>query len=109
VALIYVNNDFGKGGRDALKKALAAGREGGGRHLHRPGQVDFSAAGAAAKQSNADVVFVYTNEEESARAAARVAQAGLDQADRRRDHAGRPEGDRAGRRRGQRRHRATWA
>ena len=32
------------------------------------GQVDFSAPVLKAKQSNADVLFVYTNEEESARA-----------------------------------------
>ena len=32
------------------------------------GQVDFSAAVLKAKQSNADAVFVYINEEESARA-----------------------------------------
>ena len=33
-----------------------------------PGQVDFSSAVLKAKQSNADALFVYTNEEESARA-----------------------------------------
>ena len=56
-----------------------------------------------AKQSNADALFVYTNEEESARALRELRKQGYDQADRRRDHADRPEGDRAGRRRRQRR------
>ena len=68
--MIFVNNDFGKGGRDSFAKALeAAGRQGRRRHLHRAGPGRLLGAGAAsAKQSNADVIFVYTNEEESARA-----------------------------------------
>src|SRR4029079_15561520 len=68
VAVIFVNNDFGKGGRDAFVKAATAA------HLTvtadistEAGQLDFSAAVLKAKQSNADAVFVYTNEEESAR------------------------------------------
>ncbi len=69
VAVIYVNNDFGKGGRDAITKALEAG---GAKVVAdistESGQVDFSAAVLKAKAANADVLFVYTNEEESARA-----------------------------------------
>jgi branched-chain amino acid transport system substrate-binding protein len=69
VALIWVNNDFGKGGRDALAKALQAGGLGVAADISTdPGQLDFSAAVLKAKQSSADAVFVYTNEEESARA-----------------------------------------
>ena len=69
LAVIYVNNDFGKGGRDAIAKSL----EGSATKIVADistdsGQVDFSAAVLKAKQSNADAVFVYTNEEESARA-----------------------------------------
>lgn len=69
LAVIYVNNDFGKGGRDTLNKLL----EGTPTKIVADistdaGQVDFSAAVLKAKQSNADAVFVYTNEEESARA-----------------------------------------
>jgi len=69
LAVIYVNNDFGKGGRDTLAKLL----EGTATKVVADistdaGQVDFSAAVLKAKQSNADAVFVYTNEEESARA-----------------------------------------
>ena len=69
LAVIYVNNDFGKGGRDAIVKLM----EGSPTKVvadisTNQGQIDFSAAVLAAKQSNADAVFVYTNEEESARA-----------------------------------------
>jgi branched-chain amino acid transport system substrate-binding protein len=69
VAVIYVNNDFGKGGRDAITKALeAAGSKVVADISTDSGQVDFSAPVLKAKQANADVVFVYSNEEESARA-----------------------------------------
>jgi branched-chain amino acid transport system substrate-binding protein len=68
VAVIYVNNDFGKGGRDTLTKLL----EGTSTKIVADistdaGQVDFSAAVIKAKQTDADAIFVYTNEEESAR------------------------------------------
>jgi branched-chain amino acid transport system substrate-binding protein len=69
VAVIYVNNDFGKGGRDSFAKAAeAAGVKVVADISTDSGQVDFSAPVLKAKQSNADAVFVYTNEEESARA-----------------------------------------
>ncbi len=69
VAVIYVNNDFGKGGRDAITKALVdAGAKVVADISTDSGQIDFSAPVLRAKQSNADVLFVYTNEEESARA-----------------------------------------
>ncbi len=69
VAVIFVNNDFGKGGRDSFNKAAeAAGVKVVADISTDSGQVDFSAPVLKAKQSNADVVFVYTNEEESARA-----------------------------------------
>jgi branched-chain amino acid transport system substrate-binding protein len=68
VALIYVNNDFGKGGRDALIKALEPlGVKITTDISTDQNQVDFSAAVLRAKQANTDVVFCYTNEEESAR------------------------------------------
>lgn len=68
VALIYVNNDFGKGGRESLMKSLAPlGVTVSADISTEQSQVDFSAAVLRAKQSNADVVFAYTNEEESAR------------------------------------------
>lgn len=69
LAVVYVNNDFGKGGRDAIVKLM----EGSPTKIvadisTNQGQIDFSAAVLAVKQSNADAVFIYTNEEESARA-----------------------------------------
>ena len=68
IAIVYVNNDFGKGGLDALKKALAASSTKIAAEIStEPGQIDFSAAVLRAKQSNADAVFAYSNEEESAR------------------------------------------
>jgi branched-chain amino acid transport system substrate-binding protein len=68
IAIVYVNNDFGKGGLDAMKKALAnSATKIVAEVSTEPGQVDFSAAVLRAKQSNADGVFAYSNEEESAR------------------------------------------
>lgn len=68
LAVIYVNNDFGKGGLDAIKKALANSATKVVAEVSTDsGQVDFSSAVLKAKQSNADGIFAYTNEEESAR------------------------------------------
>ncbi|MBA3777198.1 MAG: ABC transporter substrate-binding protein, partial [Betaproteobacteria bacterium] len=68
VAIVWVNNDFGKGGRDMITKALdAQGVKVVADIPTDPGQVDFSGAVLKAKQSGADALFVYTNEEESAR------------------------------------------
>jgi branched-chain amino acid transport system substrate-binding protein len=68
VAVIFVNNDFGKGGRDAFVKAAAAeGLTVAADVSTEAGQLDFSAPVLKAKQSDADALFVYTNEEESAR------------------------------------------
>ncbi len=79
VAIIYVNNDFGKGGRDVFVKAI----EGQGIKVAAdistdPGQLDFSGAVVRAKQANADALFVYSNEEESARALRELAKQGYD-------------------------------
>jgi branched-chain amino acid transport system substrate-binding protein len=69
VAVMFVNNDFGKGGRDAITKALeAVGAKVVADISTDSGQVDFSAPVLKAKNANADALFVYTNEEESARA-----------------------------------------
>ncbi len=68
LAIIYVNNDFGKGGLDMIKKALEKSSTKVVAEISTDaGQVDFSAAVLKAKQSNADGVFAYSNEEESAR------------------------------------------
>jgi branched-chain amino acid transport system substrate-binding protein len=69
VDVIYVNNDFGKGGLDLIKKELEArGVKIGAVISTEPGQLDFSAPVLRTKQSGSDAVFVYSNEEESARA-----------------------------------------
>jgi branched-chain amino acid transport system substrate-binding protein len=69
VDIMWVNNDFGKGGRDMIMKSREAeGIKVGADISTDPGQVDFSSAVLKAKQSNGDALFVYTNEEESARA-----------------------------------------
>ncbi len=79
VALMWVNNDFGKGGRDTLLKSLdALGIKVVADISTDPGQVDFSGAVLRAKQSNADALFVYTNEEESARALRELRKQGYD-------------------------------
>jgi branched-chain amino acid transport system substrate-binding protein len=68
VAVIYVNNDFGKGGRDAITKALTdVGIKVVADISTESGQIDFSAPVLRAKGVNADALFAYTNEEESAR------------------------------------------
>lgn len=68
LAIAYVNNDFGKGGLDMLKKALATTDTKIAVEISTDAsQADFSAAVLKAKQSNADALFVYLNEDESAR------------------------------------------
>jgi len=79
IAIVWVNNDFGKGGRDMMMKALEAqGIKVAADISTDPGQVDFSGAVLKLKQSNADAVFVYTNEEESARALRELRKQGYD-------------------------------
>ncbi len=78
VALIYVNNDFGKGGRESLAKALEPlGVKITADISTDQNQVDFSAAVLKAKQANADAIFVYTNEEEAARALRELRKQGV--------------------------------
>jgi branched-chain amino acid transport system substrate-binding protein len=78
IALIWVNNDFGKGGRDNLMKQLAE------RNIKlvadvstESGQVDFAADVVKLKAANADAVFVYSNEEECARIMREARKQGL--------------------------------
>jgi branched-chain amino acid transport system substrate-binding protein len=79
LAVLYVNNDFGKGGLDMVKKALAGSPTKIAAEVStEPGQVDWSAAVLRAKNSGADAVFVYTNEEESARALRELRKQGWD-------------------------------
>ncbi len=68
VAVIYANTDFGKGGRDViLPEFKANGIEVVADISTDQGQLDFSGVVLKAKQSNADALFVYCHEEESAR------------------------------------------
>jgi branched-chain amino acid transport system substrate-binding protein len=68
VAVLFVNNDFGKGGRDAITKALTdVGVKVVADISTDSGQIDFSAPVLKAKSLNVDALFAYTNEEESAR------------------------------------------
>jgi branched-chain amino acid transport system substrate-binding protein len=78
VAVIYVNNDFGKGGKDSITKALESqGVKVVADISTESAQVDFSAPVLKAKQSNADAIFVYLNEEESARALRELRKQGI--------------------------------
>jgi len=79
VVVIYVNNDFGKGGRDAIIKELGARNVKVVADISTdPGQVDFSGAVLKAKQANADALFAYLNEEESARLLRELRKQGYD-------------------------------
>src|SRR5438270_13458626 len=80
VALFWVNNDFGKGGRDVFVKTIEPlGIKIVADVSTDPGQVDFSAAVLKARQANADALFVYCNEEESARALRELNEQGYEQ------------------------------
>jgi branched-chain amino acid transport system substrate-binding protein len=79
VAVIYVNNDFGKGGRNAIIKELEArGIRVTADVSTEAGQADFAADVIKLKGANADAVFVYLNEEESARFLIEAKKQGLD-------------------------------
>jgi branched-chain amino acid transport system substrate-binding protein len=79
VVVMYVNNDFGKGGRDAIIKELNARNIKVVADLSTdPGQVDFSSPVLRAKQANADALFAYLNEEESARLLRELRKQGYD-------------------------------
>ena len=67
-AIVWVNNDFGKGGRDGFLKAAAArGIKVVADISTESGQVDFAADVVKIKSAKPDAIFIYTNEEESAR------------------------------------------
>ena len=78
LALIWVNNDFGKGGRDALLREMASrGIKVVADVSTESGQVDFAADVVKLKAANADAVFVYSNEEECARIMREAKKQGL--------------------------------
>lgn len=68
VAVVWIKNDYGKGGRDIFVEQLKK------RNIEvvadlstEPGQVDYAVDALNVKKSGADVVFVYLTYEESAR------------------------------------------
>ena len=80
IALLWVNNDYGKGGRDVFLKEMKA------RNIKviadistESGQVDFAADVVKMKASNADALFIYTNEEECARVLREARKQGVKQ------------------------------
>jgi branched-chain amino acid transport system substrate-binding protein len=80
LAIVYVNNDFGKGGRNAIIKELESrGIKVVIDQSTEAGQADFAADVVKVKAANADAVFVYLNE-------------GSRQADDRRNDIARPKG-----------------
>ncbi|MCA3563024.1 MAG: ABC transporter substrate-binding protein [Methylocystis sp.] len=79
VTVVWVNNDFGKGGRDAILPELQkAGIRVAADISTEQGQADFAADAIKIKNANADAVFVYLNEEESARLLRAAKQQGVD-------------------------------
>jgi branched-chain amino acid transport system substrate-binding protein len=68
IAVAWVNNEFGKGGHDVfIKQMKEAGVDVVADVPSEQGQVDFAADVSKIKGSGAQAVFVYVNEEESAR------------------------------------------
>ncbi len=66
--MLWVNNDFGKGGRDTFVKEMAA------RDIKVVADISTESArptspptSSSSRRANADAIFVYINEEESAR------------------------------------------
>ena len=80
VAFLWVNNDYGKGGRDVFFQEM---KERGIKIVAdvstESGQVDFAADIVKMKASNADVMFIYTNEEECARVLREARKQGVKQ------------------------------
>jgi len=68
VAVSWVNNEFGKGGHDAFVAEMEArGIEVVADVSSEVGQADFASDVTQLKSANADAIFVYLHEEESAR------------------------------------------
>jgi branched-chain amino acid transport system substrate-binding protein len=68
VAVVWIANDFGKGGRDTIVKEMQArGIKVAADISTEPGQMDYSAVVVNVAKVPADALFCYMNEEESAR------------------------------------------
>lgn len=78
VAVMWVNNDFGKGGRDVIEPELEKlGVKVVADLPSEAGQADFAPDVAKVKESNPGAVFIYLNEEESARALKEIKRQGV--------------------------------
>ncbi|HQZ11257.1 MAG TPA: ABC transporter substrate-binding protein [Devosia sp.] len=78
VAVAWVNNEFGKGGHDVFVGEMEkAGIEIVADVSSEQGQADFAADISKIKESGAKAVFVYLNEEESARLLREAKKQGL--------------------------------
>ena len=99
VAITFTNNDFGKGGRDEMQKALAAqGIKVVADVSTDPGQIDMSSAVLQIKQSQSRCAFRLPDRRGRRAPPPRVEEARVQQAHRGRDHDHRSKGHRAGRR-----------
>jgi branched-chain amino acid transport system substrate-binding protein len=79
VAVVYQNNDFGKGGRNAIIPELEKrGIKIVADLSTEPGQADFAPDVIKVKGANADAIFVYLTEEESARFLIEAKKQGID-------------------------------
>lgn len=78
VAIVWVNNDFGRGGRDAITKEFGKlGIKVAADLSTEAGQADFAADVSKIKAAAPDAVFVYVNEEESARILKEIKRQGV--------------------------------
>ena len=79
VAVIWVNDDFGKGGRDSIMTEMKArGIEAAADNSSEVGQADFASDVIKLKNSGADAIFAYLHEEESARLLKELRKQGVD-------------------------------
>ncbi|MDE1951799.1 MAG: ABC transporter substrate-binding protein [Betaproteobacteria bacterium] len=79
VAVVWVNNDFGKDGRDSIRTNL----EKDGAQIvtdipEEQGQIDFTSAILKIKESKADSLFLYLNEDGAARFLVQLRKFGFD-------------------------------
>jgi branched-chain amino acid transport system substrate-binding protein len=79
VDVIWINNDFGKGGRDLATKAFEErGIEIVNDISTEQQQTDYASEALTALGSEADALFIYLNEEESARLLAELKKQGIE-------------------------------
>ena len=78
VAVVWVNNDFGRGGRDVITKEFnRLGIKVAADLSTEAGQADFAADVSKIKAAAPDAVFIYVNEEESTRILKEIKRQGV--------------------------------